>query len=79
MSVRNPCYHCGSRTFSFIKTATIELVSDEKVASGNVLNPEVALLVCNGCGHTAWFMRDHQTMLEGVQCETRTVPHDGYR
>ena len=79
MSVRNPCYHCGSRLFSFIKRGRFELVSDQKVGFGNVLNPEVALLVCNGCGHTAWFMRDHAEFLEGIQCESRTVPEEQYR
>jgi len=79
MNARNPCYHCGSRTFSFIATARIELVSDEKIGWGNVLNPEVSLLVCTGCGHTAWFMRAHEKLLEGIKCETRTVPEQQYR
>ncbi len=79
MSAQNPCYHCGSRTFSFISKARIELVSDQKVGWGNVLNPQLSLLVCNGCGHTAWFLRDHAEFLEGVQCETRTVPAEEYR
>lgn len=79
MSVRNPCYQCGSASFSWIERARVEIVSDAKIAAGNVLNPEVSLLVCNGCGHTAWFMRDHQEMLEGVLCETRSVAPEKYR
>ncbi|MEZ4407121.1 MAG: hypothetical protein R3A52_11665 [Polyangiales bacterium] len=76
---RHPCPYCGSMSFAWIERASVELCSDAKVGFGNVLNPTVSLMVCEGCGHTAWFMREPATMLEGIKHERRSVPVTGYR
>ncbi len=67
---RHPCPYCGSSRFALIEQGTIEVLSDAKVGFGNVLHPVISLLVCEGCGHTAWFMVDHPKMLRGVKHTT---------
>ena len=75
----SPCPYCTSSSFAFIGRAKIELTSDAKVGFGNVLNPEISLLVCRGCGHAAWFLRDHEQTLEGIKHDRLTAPQKGYR
>ena len=81
MPVPNPvaCPYCRAKRFAFIDRARIELVSNAKVGSGNVLTPELSLLVCLGCGHTGWFLRDHGEQLEQVIFEERRAPDESYR
>lgn len=74
-----PCPYCTSSSFAFLARAKIDVTSDAKVGFGNVLNPEVSLLVCRGCGHTAWFLRDHEQTLQGIKHEARTASPKGYR
>lgn len=76
---RHPCPWCGSTSFAWIERGKFELTCDAKISSGNVLNPEVSLLVCEGCGHTGWFMREHARQLADIKHKTLTVPVTGYR
>lgn len=76
---RAHCPYCGSMTFGWIERASVELVCNAKIDAGNVINPTVSLLVCEGCGHTAWFMREPEKMLQTVRHEVRSVPVTGYR
>lgn len=55
------------------------MLCDAKVGFGNVLTPKVSLLVCKGCGHTAWFMREPTQQLQEVRHDVRSVPTTGYR
>ena len=68
-----PCPWCASTTFAWLRTATFELLSDEKLKWGNVLHPEVGLLICEGCGHTAWFLQGHTRLLAEVKHTTVSV------
>jgi hypothetical protein len=76
---RHPCPYCGSASFAFLDRGTVEILSDAKVGFGNVLQPEISLLICKGCGHTAWFMRDHAKTIASVKHEVRAVPTGTYR
>jgi hypothetical protein len=79
MSPKHPCGYCGSRHFSWIERARVKLTSHRKISLGDELEPVISILVCNGCGHTAWFMADHKGFLADMRCEPRTVPEDAYR
>ncbi len=74
-----PCPYCSSASFAWIDRAILNLTSDLKIGFGNVLKPEVSLLACRGCGHVAWFLRDHDKTLAGIQCEPVTASQKVYR
>jgi hypothetical protein len=79
MTPSHPCPWCGSAAFARIKTVNLETTCDAKIGWGNVLYPKMSLLICQGCGHTAWFLNDHAAMLAEVKHEVLQVPVTGYR
>lgn len=57
MDLTKPCYHCGSTRFGVIDKAWFELLSDAKVKFGNVMHPDLTVVVCTGCGETRFFSK----------------------
>lgn len=75
----NPCPYCRATRFAWIDEAKIEVVSDAKIGFGNVIHLQVSLLACRGCGHAAWFLRDHEEQLEKIEFDERRAPDEAYR
>lgn len=56
--VLQPCPNCGSTKFGVVYGLCVEMISEAKKGSGNILQPRFDAAICMGCNLTQMFMRE---------------------